>query len=115
MSKGKTGHRGTRGIRGEKGDSGGDAVFIKVSNQEVYTQIKNLQITNDAGHATIIEKIDALEKRVNLRIEVFEEEYRIEHEKLKGQVNIISLTAAGISAVLISAVWILLSHLGIKP
>jgi uncharacterized protein YdcH (DUF465 family) len=107
--------RGRRGPKGEKGETGGDSVFIKVSNQEVYAQIKNLQCTNDAGHATILDKIEALDKKMSEKIETFEQEYHVEHEKLKGQVALSGLSMGGIGAILVALIWIVLSHLGIKP
>ena len=118
MRIGKTGHRGTRGsqdIQGEKGDSGGDSVFIKVSNQEVYAQIKNLQTTNDAGHLAIISKIDALEKSFSCRVDTIEKDNATEHEKIKGSVLLGNLSIAGVSAVVIGLVWIVLAYIGVKP
>ncbi len=99
----------------EKQELRENPVFVRISNQEVYAQIKTLQCTNDEGHRMILEKIESLEKKTFERINALEDEYHVEYEKIKGQAGLVGLTLGGVTTILAALIYIVLSHLGIKP
>ena len=83
-------------MRRKKTENGGSDVFVKVSNQEVWNQFKEFQISNDKGHAEILKKIQELDDKVTFRIDGIEKLNSIEHEKIKGSINLVSMTIGGI-------------------
>lgn len=113
------GKKGARGSKGEKGKTGGSSVFVTMSNQEVWNQFKSFQESNEKGHCEILKKIQDLDDTVTLRIDAMEKfnTKRIDtieinnstaHEKIKGSINLISLTVG--SAIMIGTLlagWII--------
>jgi len=111
MSRGPTGQRGMRGSTGERGETGGDNVFIKVTNKDVYSEIKELkeqgakyQELNEFKHNEIIAKIEALDAKISTRIDCIEKNYTVADEKIRGSVNSVKATLIGIVTIVTIAI-----------